>query len=232
MASNDTPNEPPRAETVEEELLLYKNYMDTLRIPGGFPSIKDLKPVYSGDLRRGFNSYLHEVVGFTKPSFCFPNRVIWCPRQEHALVFCPTHHYDTLWGEWSLRPATAPPTGKPRPLFVSSGTHNIFYVGTYMLLDLRHIHPPGSPAPTEISRRQLNLASGIPDQDHTRSILAECFPDGVMKTECFGLQRVGFDDEFYSTLQQHWMLSERKRKAGEESGKSAKKRKSDALTYD
>ncbi|KAJ7769926.1 hypothetical protein B0H16DRAFT_1776861 [Mycena metata] len=48
------------------------------------------------------------------------------------------------------------------------------------------------------SQRQLMLTSGL-DENRPPGI-AEVFPEGEIPTECFGLQRVGFDTKLYDTL--------------------------------
>lgn len=46
------------------------------------------------------------------------------------------------------------------------------------------------------------MATGIGD-NAKHSVLEAYFPDAVIPTECFGLQRVGFDEELYRILQEH-----------------------------
>jgi hypothetical protein len=96
-----------------------------------------------------------------RPYICAPNRVLWCRGDQHALLFCPTHLYDPLWAEWWLRAPDAAPVGEPRALFVLSGK-NIIYVGTYTLLSLRHIRPPGALPPREIVGRSCPPPWPIP----------------------------------------------------------------------
>ncbi|KAJ7459248.1 hypothetical protein FB451DRAFT_1405892 [Mycena latifolia] len=220
-----------RVDTADEEQALYKSHMLTFPVPDGLPTVKDLKPIVSLTSGRiDINSYLHEVVGATIPCFYFPKRIIWCPGQQHALVFCPTHLYDPLWCDWWERPMHLPPIGQTRELFVSSGDSNsIIYVGTYTLRSLRHIHPPGSPAPEEVSHRQLLVACGFPDRNPAPGVLESYFAGGVLPTECFGLQRVGFDQELYSNLRTRMLEDADKKTDG--GGKKAKKRKMDGLNY-
>ncbi|KAJ7252346.1 hypothetical protein B0H12DRAFT_1117890, partial [Mycena haematopus] len=98
-----------------------------------------------------------------------------------------------MWDQWWLRSPEASPTGKTRELFLTRGDV-VLYAGTYNILSLRHVHPPGSPAPSEVSKRQLALHAGLTDNSKTDPM--------ALRTECFGLQRVGFDEELYRNLQE------------------------------
>ncbi|KAJ7816738.1 hypothetical protein B0H14DRAFT_2844052 [Mycena olivaceomarginata] len=124
----------------------------------------------------GFKSFTS-----SRPYICAPNRVLWCRGDQHALIFCPTHLYDPLWAEWWLRAPDAAPVGEPRAL------------------SLRHIRPPGALPPREIARRQIVISTGAFDA----GVLA---PDAQIPTECFGLQRVGFDEELYRALVQRFSI--------------------------
>ncbi|KAJ7836893.1 hypothetical protein B0H14DRAFT_2792935 [Mycena olivaceomarginata] len=184
----------------ESEHLPFYEYMETLQVPADLPPITALRPLSKPD-QMGFKSFYQRLNGFlgqSRPYICAPNRVLWCCGDQHALLFCPTHLYDPLWAEWWLRAPDAAPVGEPRALFVLSGK-NIIYVGTYTLLSLRHIRPPGALPPREIARRQIVMSTGAFDA----GVLA---PDAQIPTECFGLQRVGFDEELYRALVQRFSI--------------------------
>ncbi|KAJ7162680.1 hypothetical protein C8R43DRAFT_1233324 [Mycena crocata] len=206
------------------EQLLYMDYMATLPAPAGLPPTVGLKHI---DCSLSISAYVREVVGFKKPCFYFANRTIWCSNGQHALVYCPTHIYDPLWREWWLRPSDAAPIGEARELFVAaSNSKGMVYVGTYILLSLQHIHAPGSEAPLQVTRRQLSVAAGIPEGERGERGALSYFPGGFLPTECFGLQRVGFNEELYSALQHHQTSARPKRKAEEDvDGKKKKKKK-------
>jgi hypothetical protein len=63
-------------------------------------------------------------------------------------------------------------------------------------------------------------------------LIAQCFPDGEIKTECFGLQCLGFDQRLYSALRERfqpsvqWRANNKKRPMSEElrGGKVARSR--------
>ncbi|KAF7350747.1 hypothetical protein MSAN_01635800 [Mycena sanguinolenta] len=195
--------EAPRAETVEAERVLYHEYMATLPVPEGLPPISNhLVPIY-GHAKNGNHSvrtHLKEVLGPSRPYIYAPSRLVWCPGEQHALLYCPTHLYDPLWADWWLRAPEASPIGEKRELFVRYEDSTV-YVGTYTVLSLRHVHPPGSPAPSEVSGRQLAINAGLGEHGK-HSMLVPYFPDAVLPTECFGLQRVGFDEKLYRILQE------------------------------
>jgi hypothetical protein len=46
---------------LEEEHILYNNYMATLPVPNGLPSATDLQPVHYTDSGRGFREHLRAV---------------------------------------------------------------------------------------------------------------------------------------------------------------------------
>ncbi|KAJ7156631.1 hypothetical protein C8R46DRAFT_426651 [Mycena filopes] len=223
-----TVDSPPRAKTVQDERRLYLEYVGGLQQPTGLPPIRELKPIYSAagsQLECG--AYLHKSIGIKKPFLFVPNRVMWCPDSQHALLFCPTHLYDRLWGDWWERSPEAAPAGQSKELFVNAGDSTaIIYAGTYIVRSLRHVHSPGSPLPGHLSGRQINLAAGIGDKPNAYYPIEDRFPDGQISTECFGLQRVGFDMELYATLLARYEVADvtagqpakkkRKRKKGAE----------------
>ncbi|KAJ6477002.1 hypothetical protein C8R45DRAFT_1216791 [Mycena sanguinolenta] len=214
--------EVPRAETVEAERLLYHEYMATLPVPEGLPLISnDLVPIFghAKNAGQGLRARLKEVLGPSRPYIYAPNRLVWCPGEQHGLLFCPTHLYDPLWADWWLRAPEASPIGETREVFVTY-EESILYVGTYTVLSLRHVHPPGSPAPSEVSGRQLAIHAGL-GEFGKHSMLVPYFPDAVLPTECFGLQRVGFDEELYRILQER-----------RDDHENAQKRKAGAVTND
>ncbi|KAK7057861.1 hypothetical protein R3P38DRAFT_3169371 [Favolaschia claudopus] len=193
----------------------YNDYMATLPFPSGLPCVETLKPIFALSNPQ-FTFRTHLIANPPRSHFYAPNRTVWCPgsngdfndAKTHLLIYCPTHLYDPLWSDWWVRDAEASPTGQTRDLFVlSEDSQFVLYVGAYTLLSLRHVHPPGSPAPSEVSRRQLGLYAGV-GENAKHSRLEPYFPGAVLPTECFGLQRVGFDEEYYQLLLEKYSESQ------------------------
>ncbi|KAJ6599743.1 hypothetical protein DFH09DRAFT_901919 [Mycena vulgaris] len=149
-----------------------------------------------------------------RPSLHCPKRTIWCgPNQRQALVFAPTHEYLPSAEQWTRHSKMAAACGSTFDFFVNQGTF-VYYVGTYKVHSLRSIHPPGSPVPSDIVRLTLQSLSyaairhamGLGAELQTK--IRQYFPDGNVKTECFGLQCVGFDHQLYGRLRDRFLAQE------------------------
>ncbi|KAJ7653235.1 hypothetical protein DFH06DRAFT_529228 [Mycena polygramma] len=142
----------------------------------------------------------------------------------HALVYHPTREYSSASG-WTS-PRILDLVGKKVDFFVTRGGL-VYYAGVYQLHDLRAVNPPGAPIPADMSASAIRLATRVvqaatADLD-TAEIIREGFAGGEIRTECFALQCVAFDDPMYDSLRLRRRLngeSDSKRKA-EESGKDA-----------
>ncbi|KAF7328382.1 hypothetical protein MVEN_02553800 [Mycena venus] len=105
-----------------------------------------------------------------------------------------------------------------RPVFVQTSklAGAVYYAGMYKVHSLREVHPPGALVCSDVSRhaiaREIELHQGSP------GFFDDYFPGGEIRTECFGLQCVGFDNRLYATLLAvaSSMNAGQKRKAGPE----------------
>ncbi|KAJ7101850.1 hypothetical protein C8R43DRAFT_242504 [Mycena crocata] len=158
-----------------------------------------------------------------------PKRSIWCGSERvHVLVFAPTHEYWYETDTWAVSTKMAGYLGKEFDFFINQGSH-VYYVGTYKVHSLRTVHPPGSRITSDVSQAAILRATGL--SAHLKEKITECFADGEIKTECFGLQCVGFDQQLYDSLRQRFKAGAGagKRKAGSEDFRDKGKAKSQKL---
>ncbi|KAJ7667203.1 hypothetical protein B0H17DRAFT_1088997 [Mycena rosella] len=116
-------------------------------------------------------------------------------------LHCPKR---TVWcGGNRAHALMLPLLGQKVDFFVNQGT-SVYYVGTYMVHSLRSVHPPGSKIASDVVRS--DPACGGPE------------PAPGIRTECFGLQCVGFDHLLYDELCLRFKngCASQKRKAAED----------------
>ncbi|KAJ7500222.1 hypothetical protein B0H11DRAFT_802875 [Mycena galericulata] len=206
-------------ESEVDERLLYHKFMMNFGRPAGRPSFKDLQPIHK--LASKYSTTLEvstQDLPTTRRTLYCPKRTLWCGGQHlHALVFAPTQEYWYSTDSWTDKTKMRAYCGETFEFFVNKAGFT-YYAGAYVVHSLRDVHPPGSNITTDVSRLAIHRATGL-SQNHADKV-KECFPDGEIKTECFGLQCVGFNQAVYRTLRERFTgtsgVDDRKRKAGSE----------------
>ncbi|KAJ7912995.1 hypothetical protein B0H13DRAFT_513516 [Mycena leptocephala] len=213
-------NEPARLSQSEERLLYHNFIKKNFACPSGRPAFKDIQPIHT--VGPSAEIFTHDI---STNSLHFPKRSLWCSSVcDHALVFAPTHEYRHASDTWVNSSRMVSNCGQTFDLFMNKGDL-VFYVGIYRVHSLRMVHPPGAKIPTDVSRAAILLAAGLHQRSQTK--VNECFPDGEMRTECFGLQCVGFDNKLYDSLRERYLNIDggKKRKAGPEDVRNDGKKK-------
>ncbi|KAJ7486312.1 hypothetical protein B0H11DRAFT_1122505 [Mycena galericulata] len=208
------------------ERSLYVAYMKTLPVPTDRPDFNspNLAPIDN----IGVNPYTHNVPTSWRTLHC-PKRTVWCDvnRRHHALVFAPTHEYSYSSNKW-VDKTKMNCGGEQVEFFVNQGKF-VYYVGTYVVHSMRTVHQPGSSIASD-SSSAIYRATGL-NKEHSEKV-AECFPDGAIKTECFGLQCVGFNRELYEGLRERFVRADggdQKRKAGADDLRGSESAKSQRI---
>ncbi|KAJ6582343.1 hypothetical protein B0H19DRAFT_1252446 [Mycena capillaripes] len=113
----------------------------------------------------------------------FPQRQIWTsPECVHALVFAPTREY-----------RSAVNTGPPCVASLSDEMFDLFVTGTgriYVVRKMRDVHRQGSVCPSDVPPEAIQRAIA----ESGKKIVGP-IPNANLKTECFGLQCLGFDSD-------------------------------------
>ncbi|KAJ6511637.1 hypothetical protein DFH09DRAFT_1288548 [Mycena vulgaris] len=138
----------------------------------------------------------------------FPLRLIWADRNfVHALAFAPTEQYRNASGAQTFPPCVASLCGNVCDLFVTGRGNRIYYAGIYFVHNLRNVHPPGSVIPADVAPTAIQgaIAAGLAA---TGKKLLAPIPNHELKTECFGLQCIGFDMGLYEFM--HALTKKRK----------------------
>ncbi|KAJ7061798.1 hypothetical protein C8F01DRAFT_1369250 [Mycena amicta] len=202
-----TAESPNRAPNASAERKRYLGFMAPFVRPSARESFDSLRPVATGYTA---SSMLRSIPSeFTREILFLPHRTIWCTRDKvHALGFAPTMIFNPATRKWAPDNSVNSLCGTTVDLFVQEAS-DVHYAGVYLVHDMRKLHPPGSIFPQDISftgvMRAMGL-SGRQDPDGSDEVklyhdrLRELYPDGRPRTECFGLQCVGFDDELYRVL--------------------------------
>ncbi|KAF7329332.1 hypothetical protein MKEN_00194400 [Mycena kentingensis (nom. inval.)] len=189
----------------------YLEHMAPFVRPSSRSHFKDLRPV---SLAHGALSMLSQAESKTSlPCLFLRHRTVWCtPDRLHALGFVPTQRLvDEQWVPDDTLSRLAERDQRAH-LFVQDGreaTSPVHYAGIYAVHDMRAVHPPGSILPSDILftgvMAAMNLRvrrRGSEGYEVLHDKLRELYPDGRPRTECFGLQCVGLDEELY-----RWLLS-------------------------
>ncbi|KAJ7053465.1 hypothetical protein C8F01DRAFT_1166466 [Mycena amicta] len=158
-----------------------------------------------------------------KPLY-LPQRTFWCnSRQLHAFAYAPTLEYSSSGsgqqGQW--RPHThlsdLAASGDEVDYFVSVG-QMVYYAGIYRVRSLLGVegYEPGrvlkSTGSTGISPHAMyeamNLPPALSTDKHSRdALIRQAYPDtdGRPRTDCFGLQYVGYDGEVQKLLRARFL---------------------------
>ncbi|KAJ7737810.1 hypothetical protein DFH07DRAFT_93289 [Mycena maculata] len=225
----------PKVVSAKEERTLYVQFMKSFRYtfdrPGKSFKFETLEPIRT--LIKG-NNFLDKRDIPTKRRFVYcPERIIWCnpSHRVHALAFTPTHRYNQKTDKWTNGSFLKTCSGRDEmvELFVNQGPF-MYYAGTYVVHSLRDLHPPGSKNPTGVCQLAMYRATGLHQNQAEK--LTECFPDGKIETECFGLQFAGFDHRLYEELRERFIAEggSNKRKAGLEDLRDAEGTKSQRVS--
>ncbi|KAJ7101847.1 hypothetical protein C8R43DRAFT_242434 [Mycena crocata] len=212
----------------EEAIEKYRDYMKDLPMPKNLPPYaSQLDPI----CRRTSN--LHGYLCQDPNAKSFINHILYLPNRTleitdlQFLAFGPTHRYDRVTEKWTAGSDLTSLHGGTRELFIEREQF-IYYMGTYKCHDLRSLHPTGTRLPANISSHEIHDAAlGVPRPKDQQKIVAKCYPDRVIKVEATGLQRVGFNDQLYSSLCQRFatVLGKRKAEKDEKNTRLAKKHK-------
>ncbi|KAJ7625737.1 hypothetical protein FB45DRAFT_1030073 [Roridomyces roridus] len=165
--------------SVKSERELYTNAMNCgFPVPPTRPPLNTLHPIWK--LGASLDLFQNPFPNPKRKSIHFPRRhVFTSPALVHSLVYAPAEEY------WRA--------GTP-----SDGVDNIvYYIGTYAVHSLRFAHLPGSGVPQDVDPEAI-LRTIPANADGTRVMRAH----GELKTECFGLQCTGFDQDLYKALRQ------------------------------
>ncbi|KAJ7186531.1 hypothetical protein C8R46DRAFT_1341920 [Mycena filopes] len=202
----------------------YIKFMALFPTPAVRPSFQSLLPVQTVHFADPLDSFTHDLHTSRMSLHC-PERMHWCGDDKiHAIIYHPTHDYWSHQQRWVTPPQLASFAGNAFDLFVTSGGL-VYYVGVYRLHSLRGVSLPGGPVPVDVSKAAIQRATGVDHLPagcpHPKVLLAEAFPDGELKTECFGLECCGFDERLYDVLRERFLGpvgggNARKRRAGDE----------------
>ncbi|KAJ7626142.1 hypothetical protein FB45DRAFT_1060644 [Roridomyces roridus] len=180
---------------VERETVrfLYHKLLSPFPIPANRPTFSTLEPVYTIPLQQTSVPIFKPDVHTPRPAMNFPLRMQWiAPNQVHALVYHPTHEYTAQCNRWKRPTSLALAVGTEIDLFVNCGP-SVFYAGIYTL---HRIQDPTCPKelviPPDVSPEAVARAAGV--EGILSPKIRDCFPDGEIKVECFGLQCIGFDE--------------------------------------
>ncbi|KAJ7455131.1 hypothetical protein FB451DRAFT_646788 [Mycena latifolia] len=197
------------------------------RPPHKFDSFQ---PVHSIDTMKPLETFTHDLPTTRRTLHC-PKRTIWCGGERvHALVFAPTHEYWYSSDKWIHKSKMNASVGETFDFFVNQGG-SVYYAGIYKVHSLRTVHPPGAKITSDVSRLAIHRATGL-SLHSTEDKVAECFPDGEIRTECFGLQCVGFDQTLYEGLYARFRIGrQNKRKAESEDLQADTRFKSQRVSY-
>ncbi|KAJ6576999.1 hypothetical protein DFH09DRAFT_1148951 [Mycena vulgaris] len=190
--------------------------MKSFPFPRDRPASKfdGLQPVHQIVGTRPLDTFTHDLPTSRRTLHC-PKRTVWCGIDRvHALVFAPTHEYWYSSKQWVSKTKMCSFVGQTFDFFVNQGTF-VYYAGSYKVHSLRKVHPPGSKITSDVSPAAIHRATGL--SLRSTAEVSECFPDGEIETECFGLQCVGFDHALYEGLCKRF-----------KSGGGGKKRKAEA----
>ncbi|KAJ7149460.1 hypothetical protein C8R43DRAFT_1007192 [Mycena crocata] len=198
---------------------LYGKFMAQFPVPMARPPNKELQPIdWASD-----NRFFTHTFPTQRRSAHFPKRVHWCPCGDvHAILYHPTHEYRASDDVWVTPPRITALSQVDFDLFVTDGAC-VYYAGLYRLRSMRAVHTPGSSIPADICAAAIQFATGLPNE--LAGKIGQCFPDGQIKVECFGLQCVGFDQRLYEALRHRFetkrqqfevQKNNRKRPAGDE----------------
>ncbi|KAJ6514636.1 hypothetical protein DFH09DRAFT_254406 [Mycena vulgaris] len=196
---------------------LYEKFMTEFPPPPNRPAVNTLLPVETVKSSNKLDVFKHNGPKH-RPHRHFPSRAFFCDDTIHAIVYHPTHEYWPALHKWVTPTSIVSLAGESFDLFVNV-KDCVYYVGIYTLHAMRDVHPPGSPIPPDVSPAAIELAAAVKADDEWCKI-ADCFPDGHIKVECFGLQCVGFDHQLYRELRQRFQAP-----AGES---KAQKRRADS----
>ncbi|KAJ6569186.1 hypothetical protein B0H19DRAFT_691732 [Mycena capillaripes] len=198
------------------ERALYTRYMKSeFPVPANQPTLKDLEPIHRASGAQALDIFLVNNIHRQRRTLYCPKRSLWCGAPgAHVLVFAATCEYSK-----SGPTRMALNCGQQFDLFMNKG-EMVYYVGIYEVLSLREVHPPGARIPTDVSRVAIVRGMGIHPgpEGKVNEKIRECYPDGDIRTECFGLRVIGFDHKLYENLREDLMSGDgdKKRKAGSE----------------
>ncbi|KAF7314820.1 hypothetical protein MKEN_00956400 [Mycena kentingensis (nom. inval.)] len=201
------PKSPPPPRPPLDERQMYLDAMQMLPAPRHRLPFADNEPVGGKDLDVVLS---REAWKHPRRYIYLPKRTVWCSSDRvHALVFSPVK-------EVNQRVASSAPRWVPHNMFydwcdqefelfmVGDDTEEdrFYYAGIYRVLSMRNVCEPGSIIPDDISVCAITRAMKFHTQPATRHQLklTDLYPDGKPRTECFGLQCVGFDWDLYEDL--------------------------------
>ncbi|KAJ7175014.1 hypothetical protein C8R43DRAFT_596693 [Mycena crocata] len=193
-------------EKMEQERvrLLYHQFMAKYPTLMDRPTFANVQPVGRITSPGELEFFTHNQPN-SRPHVHFPKRMHWCAKDIHAIVYHPTHEYLPLSNQWVTPPSIMSLAGQTFDLFVTRKNF-VCYAGIYTLHSLRQVHLPGSPIPTDVCPAAIQHAAGIAKAMSLK--IVECFPGGQIKTECFGLQCLGFDKVLYEVLRRRFQVLE------------------------
>ncbi|KAJ7626184.1 hypothetical protein FB45DRAFT_1030480 [Roridomyces roridus] len=184
---------------LETTRFLYHKLLSPFPTPANRPASNTLEPVYTITLQRTSRPIFKPDVHTPRPAMNFPLRMQWIgTNQVHALVYHPTHEYCAQSHKWQRPTSLALSVGTDIDLFVNCGP-SVFYAGIYTLHRTKEPTCPRELAiPPDVSPEAIAHAAGVEGILSPR--IRDCFPDGELKLECFGLQCIGFDEGLYNAL--------------------------------
>ncbi|KAF7312780.1 hypothetical protein MKEN_00961100 [Mycena kentingensis (nom. inval.)] len=208
------PAPPSHLSREARERRLYVDFMQALPSPSTHLPWDENKPV-GGENTMKLLDPKNWSPSHPRQFLYLPKRTVWCtPERIHALAFGPTHAVSEKpdsRNPWERSSTMTRRIGKDYDLFMigedGSDPDRFYYVGIYRVLSLRDVHEPGSVIPTDVSLnailRGMRLKGPQSTSDHLR--LTDIFPDGLPRTECFGLQCVGFDWTLWRELRAQYV---------------------------
>ncbi|KAJ7636330.1 hypothetical protein FB45DRAFT_906394 [Roridomyces roridus] len=175
-------------------------FMDALSQPLDRPAFSTLEPV-----RLPSEATVFTVSGppgeKAKRCMYYPGCIHWCNdgSKTHALLYLPMPpwEFSGVFRAKFIGLGWACDSGESFELLVNEGGKD-YYAGNYLVHDLECVHPAESIIPKDLSEDAIMQLVDLQRED---AAFKRWFPDGKIKTFCYGLQCRGFDHQVYRSLQ-------------------------------
>ncbi|KAF7326152.1 hypothetical protein MKEN_00466700 [Mycena kentingensis (nom. inval.)] len=208
------------ADDANAERTAYLDFMAPFPRPSDRKRFEDLRRVGADGHAREVLDYADTIAA--RPLLFLRKRTVWCNSDKlHAIAFSPTKIYHHTSRRWLNDNTVSMHVGKDVEFFVQEDSEldggkpgTIYYVGVYRVHSMRKVHKQGSVAPADIEFSAIMRAMGLSERrsdgsivlDGARARMREVYPDGEPRTECFGLQCVGWDGGLFGKLRERFKM--------------------------